>query len=201
MGEEYGEKIQVLSIFEGIRKRPRLYFQQCFESENLNRIPLEVACHAFDEIVDGSCKSLSISVDKEIAIIEYDVGMSLDKEEYCDLTRAEIIMTQIRACSNLKKHLSVGDDLCQIGIAAINAVCKYCELEIVSNNQKANFRFEEGLTVQREFSNCEHQDYTKITIKPDYKVFKNLKFSYEGVLRLAEEYSKKLDGFEIRVLH
>lgn len=132
------DDIQSLSVSDAVRLRPQLYFQKCFEENTLDSLPFEVACHAFDEYYDGNCNSLKIKLSENAFSIHYNAGMSLEYGVH-DKPLAELIMTQIFACRNEKKHLAVGDEFCNLGIATINYAAEVCELTTISKNTKGVF--------------------------------------------------------------
>ncbi len=192
--------IKTVSSAQAVRHRPSMYFGKCIESKSLDILPMEVACHAIDEIIDGKCTTLKIFVHKEYFSIQYDAGMSLKVLKNSDgLTETEIIMTQIMACSNLKKHLEVGEDLCRIGMAAINFASEWCEVETVSNNKSAIFKFSQGQTISKQIRDSDGTDRTVIRLKPDKSIFGNLLFSFNGIVSEAQKLSAKLNGFAIDV--
>ena len=107
MKKKYTEEdIQALTAKEHIGLRPDLYFETCFAEKSLDSLPFEVLCHAFDEYFEGHCTEIKLQVTKRSFSLEYNAGMPLSLMND-HLTKAEVIMTKISACSNLKKHLEV----------------------------------------------------------------------------------------------
>ena len=81
--------------------------------------------------------------------------MPLKKMKYDNLTYAEVIMTRVMACSNLKKHLAVGQEFCGLGMAIINFASESCKLTTLWNNKKGVFQFENGETVSKKIESYE----------------------------------------------
>ena len=133
--------------------------------------------------------------------LEYDAGMSLKAVHRNDtMTHAEMIMTTIAACRNYKKHLSVGDEFCELGITAINAASEWCKLLTYSNGQKGEFLFKEGKTETRAITKSdENKNYTKLMVKPDATIFPNLKINSKTLQQKIDVVSEKLDGFDIQL--
>jgi len=194
MSQEYNENnIQGLSAREHVRKLPKLYFEQCFQEGNLDALPLEIACHAIDEVLDQNCTLIDITLFEHHFSIQYNAGMSLERShgEY----KAALIMTAVFACSNEKKHLSVGDEFCELGMATINFVAKDCKLTTVFNNQKGIFHFEEGLLITQEIIEVENEEaFTEIILQPDATAFPNLNINFEGLKKRVDQLQKKLDN-------
>lgn len=202
MEKEYSDdNIQTLSAGEAIRMRPHLYFDRCFREKNLDSLPFEVLCHAFDEYFDGICKRIEISVTNDFFTVNYDAGISPEiKDGYGGLSKAEAIMTRIFACRNEKKHLAVGEEFCSLGMATINFAAERCELTTVCNGKKGHYVFENGITLSRTIDPAPAEnEFTKIFIKPDKLLFEDLTFTYDGINEKARQVNSKLTGLEIIV--
>ena len=200
MKRKYTEdNIQALEAGEHIRMRPKMYFEKCFEENSLDSLPFEVLCHAFDEYFDGNCKEIKLTVWKQAFSIKYDVGMPLSNTIE-KLTKAEIIMTKIGACSNLKKHLAVGQEFCGLGMATINFASENCNLITVWNNQKGTFEFQDGKTISKNIEPFQSEvSWTEIYVQPNKLLFENLHFTSKGIEEKATEIRKRLKSLSFIV--
>jgi len=143
-----------------------------------------------------NCSRIEFNLYDDYFSLRYDAGMSLEKRNDC--YKAELIMTAFFACRNVKKHLLVGEEFCELGIATINFASEYCELITVSNGLKGVFHFKEGAKTSSKVEAIDSlAEYTEIILKPDQQIFNDLKFSYEGVKLKVEELSAKLGDVEI----
>ncbi|WP_445710933.1 hypothetical protein [Flavobacterium sp.] len=132
--------------------------------------------------------------------MEYNTGISLKNSKNEDITYAEIIMTKIMACSNLKKHLAVGEEFCNLGLATINFASEYCELTTVSENKKGIFQFKKGELKTKKIELFESETtWTKIHIKPDPSLFEGLYFTSDGIHSKAEEIKTKMDKLDFSI--
>ena len=201
MSEKYNsEDIKSLSAGKHIRMRPKMYFQKCYSEQSLDSLPFEVLCHAFDEYFDGNCNEIKLSVWENHFSIKYNAGISLSIIKNENLTNAEIIMTKIGACSNLKKHLAVGQEFCSLGMATINFASKKCKLTTVWKNQKGTFEFENGEIKTKNIESLENEDsWTEIVVEPDKSLFENLKFTSKGVKGKVTEIKKRLADLNLIV--
>lgn len=189
-------EIQALTAREHVRLRPHLYFQKCFDEKTLDYLPLETACHAIDEVFDQKCDTIKFLLFKDYYVLKYNVGMSLEKSHGC--YRAEKIMTAQFACRNEKKHLSVGEEFCELGIATINHVSEYCELTTVSNGQKGFFHFKEGELIYFDIlPNDSEKDYTEIILKPDPEIFPDLKLTAKGIKAKTDHLQERFSDVKI----
>jgi DNA gyrase/topoisomerase IV subunit B len=203
MDKDYSiDDIQALTPAESIRLRPRLYFDNCFSEGTLDALPFELLCHAFDEYFDGSCKSVEISVGQDCFSVHYDAGISLaPRYENDPQSKAELIMTKIAACKHEKKHLSVGEEFCNLGMATINFAAERCELETVFNLKKGHFVFENGKTISSIIEAVENEtEYSRIYLKPDKSLFENLPLTLEGIREKAKQVGSKLTDLSIMVI-
>jgi DNA gyrase/topoisomerase IV subunit B len=192
------DDIKTVSWDEHVRLRPQLYFEKCFHEQSLDSLPLEVLCHAFDEYFDGKCKKIEIAVAPGYFTVTYDAGISLKKSS--GFSKAEMIMTQIWACKNQKKHIAVGEEFCRVGMATINAIAEQCELITVCGGKKGNFIFEKGRTISRSIKACKGEnEFTRIMVKPDKTIFADFVFTTGGVNENLEEVRAKLKDLEIIV--
>lgn len=190
--------IQSLEGMEHVWLRPNLYFEDCFNENNLNSIIFGALCHAIDEYFDNNCNEILINIDGNSFNIRYNAEMSLEKS--WDLTKAECIMTKIGACSNEKKHLEVGDEFCRFGMAIINAVAEKCELETISNKQKDHFIFEKGNTILKEIYNTNiSEDSTKISFQMSKEIFGELIFEFDDLQLKLNSLREKLPNLKLEL--
>ncbi|WP_452598659.1 hypothetical protein [Pontimicrobium sp. MEBiC01747] len=199
MAKKYtASDIQALSAGEHIRMRPKMYFEKCFEENSLNALSFEVLCHAFDEYFDGKCNDIKITFWSHAFKVRYNVGVPLRTIKYENYTYAEMIMTRIAACSNLKKHLAVGREFCNLGMATINFAAESCGLTTVWENQKGTFLFENGETKTSVIEPFENNDsWTEITVKPNLALFENLSFTSKGMQDRTKIITEKLVDLNI----
>ena len=186
------EDIRTLDAGEHIRLRPKLYFDKCFKENSLDSLPFEVLCHAFDEYLEGNCTKIKLKIWENKCILKYNAGMSLDVK-FENITIAETIMTKISACSNYKKHLEVGHEFCELGMATINFASERSELTTVWNEQKGHFKYLNGELKEKFIENVnDEKNYTEILIFPNKNLFEELKFTTKGVQEKAENIQKRM---------
>lgn len=199
MKKKYTEDdIQTLTARDAVRLKPTLFLSKIFESGNLNSLPIEVACHAIDEFYDNKCSTIEITIFKNYFSIKYDAGMSLSRNhgDY----KAILLMTSVFACRNEKKHLAVGEEFCELGIANVNFSSKFCTVDTVWNGQKGYFQFEEGILKEHSIETDPNgQERTEMVFHPDPAIFGELKLTFSGVEKLIKEVQKKLEGLTIQL--
>jgi len=194
------DDIQALEAGEHVRMRPKMYFEKCFSENSLDSLPFEVLCHAFDEYFDGNCNEIELTIWKNSFSLKYNAGMPLSVR-YEDLTSSEIIMTKIGACSNLKKHLAVGQEFCSLGMAIINFASEKCKLTTVWQNQKGTFEFEKGKVKVKNIESFESKNsWTEIIVEPNKSLFENLEFTSKRIKEKANEINKRLTDLNLVII-
>lgn len=189
------ESLIMIDYKDHVRLRPHMYFQDCFEKNNLNSIVIGALCHAIDEYLDYHCDTIFIKVKENFFEISYNAGMSLELVN--DITKAECIMTKIGACSNEKNYLEVGAEFCRIGMASINAAAKKCELSTVWKNQKGNFIFDHADIISRNISSIEDPgEFTIIKYEMDKEIFGDLSFEMNDLQLELNKLKEKLPNLK-----
>ncbi|WP_298121766.1 hypothetical protein [Flavobacterium sp.] len=201
MKEKYTEdSIRALEAGEHVRMRPKMYFEKCFSENSLDALPFEVLCHAFDEYFDGNCNEIELTVWINSFSVKYNTGMSLEIRKNQKISNAEFIMTKIGACSNLKKHLAVGQEFCGLGMATINFASDKCKLTTVWNNLKGTFEFKNGETLTKNIESFSSEvSYTEILVQPNNLLFENLHFTSKGIEEKSSEIKKRLKDLNLIV--
>lgn len=189
----------VMSGAEHVRKRPAVYFRDCFEAKSLSFLPVAAACHAFDEAVDGNCKSLKIELGQSAFSLFYDAGMSLLTHGN-GLPVAEVLLTKLFACAHTKRHREIAGALCVVPIVAINVASIRCELTSVWQNKKAGFVFEEGKTISKtEIVECTEDDQTHLRFWPDFELLNHLELDFKGVIEHVKGLRELLPELDVCV--
>lgn len=193
-------EINVLTGAENVRKRPEMYFRECFDANSLSFLPIAAACHAFDEAIDGHCRSLKIELGQSDFSLTYNAGMSL-MTYGTGLPLAEVLLTKLNACRHSKRHEAMASAFCIVPIVAINVASKRCELTSVWQNKKARFVFEEGKTVSKtEIGEWSEQDRTELRFWPDFDLLQHLQWDYQGVMAHVNDLRDLLPELDVCVV-
>ena len=202
MTEQYdSSKIEVLKGLEPVRKRPGMYLDGDLDNSiTLNQLVKESICHAVDEYVDGNCTKLKISLCDDHVCIEYDAGMSLKIHPEEGVCAAEIIMTTLYACRNMKKHLEVGEKYCKIGITILTALTEKLVLETASEKKCGTQTYSKGVPISSfEINDWDGQDYTKLEAWPDKSIFGSTYFDFEDLENWGKALRNDLPNLNVSV--
>jgi DNA gyrase/topoisomerase IV subunit B len=115
-------------------------------------------------------------------------------------THAEAMMLYLYACTNLKKHLAVGEKYCHSGMSSVNYGASNCSLISVWEGQKGTFQFVDGEIVARQIEPIQGKEsWTEITIKPSADVFPGLQFTSQGIAERAAAIREESEGLNLIV--
>lgn len=197
-----GKDIEVLRGLEAVRRRPTMYVGDLSDRELPVRLLMQALCHAADCAVDGKCTCVAIRVDGAHVDIEYDAGMPLDPAAPNGDQVALVFLSAIAGCHNRKRHLSVGDELCEIGLAVLNAFCASLKVETVYNGWTATYRFAKGEQIgDAPAVESAEQDRTLICFHLDNDILgANVMFDPTALDRAIDRVKQLLPSLQIQLV-
>ncbi|MCR9171010.1 MAG: hypothetical protein NXI10_00845 [bacterium] len=201
MKEEYStEGIRTVTPQEHVRLRPNMYFEECHKDGHLNSLLLESTCHAIDEFIDGNCTFIHFSVSDATFSLKYDAGMSLEVDQYGEYLPVKIF-SQLFVCSNMKKHLAVGEEFCRLGIASVQWAAESCTVISVHEGKKGTFHFKKGFFDSMELEAAENEPNSiYFSMKMDPEVFQDLQFNKIGLNELLGPMRDKFPGLTLKIV-
>lgn len=193
--------IEVLKGLEPVRRRPAIYLGDLTDPNLNTRLALQTICHAIDETLEGNCHSIKLFVSEDMVTALYDVGLPLDPHPAVDQQPAAIVFLALHmGCHNQKKNISVGSELCEIGLATLNGVSSRLVAKVSNNLHFADFIFEQGVLRNKpKVVSCSEKDYTEISVKLDPNILPTTSFNYDAIKTEAERISAKYK-FTIQVV-
>lgn len=195
MSEYTANDIEVLEGLDAVRKRPLMYVGDLDAEGLADRMLSQAYCHAIDEALDGAAVTIKTElVSPTIAVVSYNVGIPLSVHPTSGHRVARIFLTLHAGCSNLKKHVSVGSEFCELGLAVLNALSEACEADIVSNGKAACYRFSRGcLEGEPEITSTDAAERTTLRIQLDAECLKgNVVFSVDRLRRITDPIASKI---------
>ncbi|WP_345304006.1 hypothetical protein [Lysobacter hankyongensis] len=189
-----GKNIEVLRGLEAVRRRPTMYVGDLSDRELPVRLLMQALCHAADSAVDGECTCVAIRVDGAHVDIDYDAGMPLDPAAPNGDQVALVFLSALAGCHNRKRHLSVGDELCEIGLAVLNAFCASLRVETIYRGWAAVYRFEKGKQIgDAPIVESSERDRTSISFHLDNEILgANILFDRAGLNRSIDRVRQLL---------
>lgn len=92
----------------------------------------------------------------------------------------------------MKKHIEVGSEYCELGIALLNALC--CNFSVVTyaNGQQATLSFKAGkLQHPVNLQKSEHADFTRMAFQLDDTILPRFTFNEATIHQHAQEIGIK----------
>ena len=199
-GSYDASKIKVLEGLEAVRKRPAMYIGSTGVS-GLHHLVYEVVDNSIDEAQAGYCDSIEVSVhiDNSVTVVDNGRGIPVDEHPVEKRPAAEIVMTKLHAGGKFDgEAYKVSGGLHGVGISVVNALSETVALEIWRDGRTHEMSFKRGDVVD-EFkkTGVTERRGTKISFKPDPKVFESLVFSYDTLAQRLRELAFLNKGVKI----
>ncbi len=212
--EEYtAESIQVLKGLEAVRRRPGMYIGST-SARGLHHLVYEVVDNSVDEALAGYCDRIDVTIheDNSVTVVDNGRGIPVDLHKTEKLPGVEVAMTMLLAGGKFdKSSYKVSGGLHGVGVSVVNALAERLDVWVQLGGNEHHMAFERGVTVQTlEVTGKARKTGTKITFKPDTKIFTETKFDYATVasrlrelaflnpgltLTLTDERTNKQDEF------
>jgi DNA gyrase/topoisomerase IV subunit B len=195
------DSIEALTGLEAVRRRPAMYIGATDDPALPVRLFMQALCHAVDCAIDGRCREIAIRIDGRDAAVAYDAGMPLDRNYDDGETVAVMFLTLHAGCRNLKKHIAVGDELCDLGLVVLNALCETMTVETVHAQRTATYRFAQGRQIEAsEIAEIDAEDRTIMQFRLDPEILgDNVVFDHAALRAAIEHLQSRLPGTKVHI--
>lgn len=200
MPSEFEQKIVILTEAESVRRRTGMYFD-IHDPDIAATLATQALCHAVDGAIEGRCTQVFLRIDGAEVDVRYDSGMPLEPDEqHPNWTVARIFLTIHAACHSRKRHLEVGSEFCQIGIAVLNAVCSELTAEIRDGGKQVRMRFEQGeLREETPVFDTREADRTRLHFVLDPSILPHNRPGEDAMLRSLNDLRSRFPGLKIEL--
>jgi DNA gyrase subunit B len=181
--KEYtAQNIQVLKGLEAVRKRPAMYIGDV-STKGLHHLVYEIVDNSIDEAMAGYADEIKVSIEKDESIIVTDNGrgipIDIHKEE--NKPAVEVIMTVLHAGGKFdKSSYKVSGGLHGVGASVVNALSKWCRIEISRNGKVYEQNYERGIvTSELKVIGEAKTTGTLIHFLADDEIFKQISYKFD----------------------
>ena len=195
--------IQILKGLDPVRKRPGMYIGST-DSHGLHHLIWEIVDNAVDEALNGFGKKITISLNDDGSCTVEDEGRGMPIGTHpSGKNTLEVIFTILHAGGKFTSEggYKTAGGLHGVGASVVNALSEWLIVEVAHDGKLVRMRFDHG---DKKVGKLEELGKTtrtgsKITFKPDPKIFSTVEFKYDIVCERAREEAFLLSGISIVV--
>ena len=200
-GTTYSAKnIQVLKGLEAVRRRPAMYIGDT-TSHGLHHLVYEIVDNSIDEAMAGFCTKIVVKINKDESITVTDNGRGIPVDRHKELKKSalEVIMTTLHAGGKFDKSTyKVSGGLHGVGASVVNALSRWCEVEVYRGGYVYFQRYEKGLPVTpvKKLRPVKSSG-TKTTFMADETIFRKVKYNFDTLANRLRELAFLNKGLRI----
>ncbi len=201
--DSYGaDSIKVLEGLEAVRKRPGMYIGDTAE-RGLHHLVTEIVDNSVDEALAGHCTEINVVIlsDDRISVEDNGRGIPVDMHPTEKRSALEVVHTVLHAGGKFEKNAyKVSGGLHGVGASVVNALSEEFEVEVRKNGKIYFQRYERGTPKTKvEERGTTKSTGTKTTFTPDDKIFPEVKFKYEIIVRYLREMAYLNAGLKVTI--
>lgn len=201
--DQYGaESIKVLGGLEAVRKRPAMYIGST-GVQGLHHLVYEVVDNSIDEALAGFCKNVEVKIHTDGSVTVIDDGRGIPTEMHAQKKKpaVEVVLTELHAGGKFEnKAYQVSGGLHGVGVTVVNFLSEWLEVEIKRDGKVFQQRYEGGRPVEQlKVVGKSQKTGTRVTFKPDKKIFETTEFSFDTLSQRLRELSFLNAGIRILI--
>ena len=202
MANDYGAKdIDVIEGLDAVRKRPGMYIGTT-GVKGLHHILWEIVDNGMDEILNGYGNAIEIEIfpDNVISVYDNGRGIPVDIHPQKKIPAVELIFTVLHAGGKFNnKNYSVSGGLHGVGASVTNALSEWLTVDVFKSGTQYTMKFHSYQLPNGEIASgrkledltskpCDKKlKGTKVTFKPDPRVFGKEEYSFDTISKRLRE--------------
>jgi len=202
---EYGaEQIKVLKGIEHIRHRPAMYIGDT-TARGLHHLVYEVVDNSIDEAVNGFARVISVRINADGSVTIADDGRGIPVGPMPDRDNrpaVEVVLTEVGAGGKFDRqggYKTGTGGLHGVGVTVVNALAEWLEVEVRREGHVWMMEFTRGeVSSPLKRLGSTHSTGTKITFKPDPRIFPEPRFSFDTLQQRLQELAFLNSGVRIQ---
>ncbi|MHC4693229.1 MAG: ATP-binding protein, partial [Planctomycetota bacterium] len=192
--------IKILGGIEAVRKRPDMYIGDR-GSGGLHHLVYEVLDNSIDEALAGFCEKVTVRIHPDGSCTVEDNGRGIPVEMHKEAQKSalEVVLTTLHAGGKFdSKSYKVAGGLHGVGVSVVNALSEWLEADVYREGKHYHFECVRGIAKGRvkEIGNVDKRG-TRISFKPDEKIFGDSEFEYDTLLKRIREMAYLNAGLQI----
>lgn len=194
--------IQVLEGLEAVRRRPSMYIGST-GPKGLHHLVFEVVDNSIDEAMAGFCDTIQVFINEDNSITVIDNGRGIPVKTHPKIGKpaVEVALTMLHAGGKFGSGgYKVSGGLHGVGVSVVNALSEWFEVEVKRDGRVYYQRYQRGQPITPLIEGEKTDDTgTKITFKPDRKIFEETNFSYDVISQRLRELAFLNKGIKIEI--
>ncbi|MBQ6452142.1 MAG: DNA topoisomerase IV subunit B [Solobacterium sp.] len=197
------DSIQILKGLEAVRKRPGMYIGST-DGRGLHHLIWEIVDNSIDEALNGFGKKIEITLEADGSCTVQDEGRGMPIGRHASgVNTLQVIFTVLHAGGKFTSEggYKTAGGLHGVGASVVNALSEWLVAEVSRDGKTVRMRFDHG---DKKIGKLEEVGKTnrtgsKVTFKPDPKIFSTTEFKFETVCERAREEAFLLSGIALTV--